>query len=287
MEDIIRKLLDNKVLSGVSLGAVGSLITIIVMVYNNILGLSFFVMIGVFGLFALVVTIFSIRNAGENNNNNDETSYLRQRMQDCDVEDELLIEYIDYLKTRPSLLEHSLFNSEYRKFKNEVAKIEKTEENKGKAWIITRFLNLKLDVVIERLKVYIGNNLDVINNDFKHLGVNDLIVVVYDSINSKEEGNEGYEIIAEKQGVPKRFITQFNLRHDYIVSQLDAALQVIKTSNYFRSDYIKISAVLDAVLSAFKETFSEKHINEILSINGELEAEYAYIADMLGKGLLT
>ena len=145
---------------------------------------------------------------------------------------------------------------------------------------------LKLKVVINKVKAYITEHLSIINDDFEHINVDGVISVIYESISCEENGKKGYEISAVEQGIPKHFIEDFNKIHAYIVSALEMTLQTIKSSSYYQSDYVRFAAVLDAVLAAFYETFSKKHLNDIFAINGRLTPVYNEITALLEKRIL-
>lgn len=284
MEEIIRKLLDNKVLSGVSLGAIGSLATIIVMVFNNIFGLPFYILIGVFVLFALIVTIFSIRNGIKQSTENAINDIRKDIKQLIDVITEkninirMLTDYIDRVEKRSDLLEHSFFTSQYSEYLYKIKQIRNRDGEKGQNFIIAKFHLIKLITVRNNLERFINENNIQIMDDSKQLNVDNLITVINNSINN-------YEQKAKDEGIDEIFIEDYNTAHSYVIDTLKEDLKQIKYS-CFTTDYNRYIAVLNAVVKAFNETFSDYHLEKIYNINGRLVDYYKEITSLLDRNLL-
>lgn len=156
----------------------------------------------------------------------------------------------------------------------------------GKTWVIKKFLTIKVETVTERIYDYISSNKNIIYDDFTHLGIDKLISVVYDSVDGKQKGNEGYEVLARENGIPEEFIADFNLKHRYILTLLAEGLKLINTSKAFRYDYEKFAIVIGLVDLAFYETFTDKHIQEIININGRLNLIYKKIGKLIKDGYI-
>ena len=64
-------------------------------------------------------------------------------------------------------------------------------------------------------------------------------------------------------------------------------LNVIKTSNFYKTDYIKIGAVLEATIDYLDNVFSSSTVqSRILTINGALMPYFDEIKEKLNKNLL-
>jgi hypothetical protein len=284
VEDIIRKLLDNKILSGVSLGAIGSLVTIIIMLFNNILGLPFYVMVSIFGVFAIIVTIFSIRN-GVKQGTEDAIGVIREDIKklldvisEKDIDIKTITSYINTLETRSDLLQHSFFTSQYSEYLYKIKQILNRDGEKGQNFIIAKFHHIKLKTVKDNLENFINQNRFEIMDDSVQLNVDNLITVINNSIHEYEEK-------AQKEGIENIFIEDYNTEHNYIVEILKEDLKNIKHS-CFTTDYNRYIAVLNAIVKAFNETFSDYHLEKIFNINGRLIDYYKEITSLLDRKII-
>lgn len=284
MEDIIRKLLDNKVLSGVSLGAIGSLITVLIMVMNNILGLPLYIMISVFGLFALVVTVFSIKNSLKQSTENsiqeirEDIKHFINIITNKGISINTLTDYIERIEKRRDLLQHSFFTSQYSEYLYKIKQIRNRDGEKGQNYIVAKFHLIKLNVVKNKLEEFIQQNRMQIMDDSIQLNVDSLITVINNSINE-------YENKAKEEGIDEIFIEDYNTEHDYIVEDLKNELKHIKYS-CFTTDYNRYIAVLNAIVKAFNETFSDYHLEKVFNINGRLIEYYKEITSLLDRKII-
>ena len=280
MENLLKKLLENKILSITSLVPIGAFVVAIIMVWQGNIDIPFYVSIGVFVLTGVPISIVSIVKAKKTKI--PEFDFVSE----FGLEKEQVLRLINKNKNRKSLLSHSIFSDFHSEWTSKINRIEYNDliRNKGQYFILKTFLKIKLNIVLDRIRSHISRYENIINDDFTHKDISGFIEVINNSVNSSDIDFKGYENIALETGIPDLFIDEFNKIHYPILKRLKIQLNSIKDCE-LENDYNKYMLVLNFIKLAFDETFSNEHINDIIKINGRLDPVYNFVTDLLDKGL--
>jgi len=280
MENLLKKLLENKILSITSLVPIGAIVVAVIMVWQGNIDIPFYVSIGVFVLTGVPISIVSIVKAKKTKI--PEFDFVSE----FGLEKEQVLRLINKNKNRKSLLSHPIFSDLHSEWASKINRIEYNDliRNKGQYFILKTFLKMKLNIVLDRIRSHISRYENIINDDFTHKDISGFIEVINNSVNSSDIDFKGYENIALETGIPDLFIDEFNKIHYPILKRLKIQLNSIKDCE-LENDYNKYMLVLNFIKLAFDETFSNEHINDIIKINGRLDPVYNFVTDLLDKGL--
>lgn len=299
METAIEKVLGlfKKYSLGSFLAILG--VVLVIMVYNNQLGIQFWVVIGAFTLLSIVFIIQLAINKKKNkniisiNNNNEECSYeyLINKLMIDNISEQKALELIEkgerimkildengvdlykvskvmeLLKNRPSLLQHDLFTVSKIQFieKLEAVKRKLPDNTSAIRRSIPDYIILVTNDLIDAHKEYIEKNLDEIMDETKSFNFQ---IYLQEFLIQRNKTRE----TAIVKGFSIRLIDKFSEIVLPAIDKFKNTVLRVKASSLAYNDYVKFYAILDAVVSLL-EWINNDYLDVFLSMNGTLEGD--------------
>lgn len=302
MEDVLKKLLDSKIISGLTIGVIGSIVSIVIMLLNSVFELPLYIMMGVFFVFSVIVIIFTVKPPKQpehelniilsrHNTTVENVDYLLTKLKDKNIDN--ILKYIKLQDARKHLLNHKFFGSDgCIKWERSIRLIQNNPNiDLGKKWCVVKWLSVKLDTVVCVVKEFIKyHNNDIMDNNID-FGLDLMVSAIYDSIDRNNVGCNPYEILGYnckllQMGFKNEVLSDYSNVHEYIVKKLVSKINKLKDIDYIVSDYTKYMMLLDILYDTMDYTYSDGHLQEILKINGRLNPIYETIKEKVSCGIL-
>jgi len=267
--EIIKKLIDNKILTGSTLAAITSFGGCILLIQQGIMGIPFYMMLSFFIITSMAVMVVSMR---------EKTLSIKNLLKQYNITEQEILGYLQSKRQRKPLNNHKLFLSKITEYQNKISDVKAKCKHKGKAFVISNFLSSVIESFISEMEIYLASNNDNINDDSIDTDINLLINTLY-----------GIRDVcvsdARTRHVPGTFVSLLQNDINNIVNEMVMIAKGIYKVGY-SNDYDAHLHILSEFTDVLDKFMSDDNMAFMVGRNGELSDIYDKVDTALGIGVI-